>query len=540
MKTYLLVLPWPTSTERRTGKPLSGQSGKDFTAMLAEAGIQESDCQILYARSEPVPYFDAERLYSKGLPLPETQTEIDNLHARIAALPSPPRVLIPCGEVPLRYLTGKVSVSSWRGSMLEQPDGSWIIPTFAPFQIQRMWAWRALAVTDLRRAYRQAGLHPIPTPNYLFHTEPSADFTVGLLSGFLSRLNDGEVIPLGVDIETRAQHIDCIGIAWSTREAICIPFFTMTSPDKSYFSLEEELSIVLLLRSILTHQNAHIIYQNGLYENQYFARYWGFVSIPEMDTMFAGAVAYPGLSKSLDSLSSLYLDYHQFWKAERKEATDKQDDLQRWIYNCKDCVVTLDLYAVLRETLRTLSLVPQFEFEMKMFEPVLYTMLKGVRINKKRRDELALEIPEIQLTYQHWFDSISAWDDVVLVKSKTASPWYDSPTQQTKIFYGLLAQKKIYNKKPRKNGSRGLTVDDEALKLISIREPILSPLCEKLLEYRSLSVFYSTFVMMPLDHDGYMRCYYNPVGTETFRLNSSADAFGFGGNLQNLPTGNED
>jgi DNA polymerase I-like protein with 3'-5' exonuclease and polymerase domains len=45
---------------------------------------------------------------------------------------------------------------------------------------------------------------------------------------------------------------------------------------------------------------------------------------------------------------------------------------------------------------------------------------------------------------------------------------------------------------------------------------------------------------MPLDVDKRMRCSFNTGGTETYRFSSSKNAFGSGGNLQNIPSGTED
>ena len=58
-------------------------------------------------------------------------------------------------------------------------------------------------------------------------------------------------------------------------------------------------------------------------------------------------------------------------------------------------------------------------------------------------------------------------------------------------------------------------------------------------QHRSLGVFLSTFCLMPLDTDGRMRCSFNVCGTETMRFSSSENAFGTGGNLQNIPKGEE-
>jgi len=84
------------------------------------------------------------------------------------------------------------------------------------------------------------------------------------------------------------------------------------------------------------------------------------------------------------------------------------------------------------------------------------------------------------------------------------------------------------------------TTDEKALIELASREPIIKPLTDLISETRSVGVFLSTFIQMPLDHDKRMRCSFNVGGTETFRFSSSGDAFGSGGNLQNIPKGNEE
>jgi DNA polymerase-1 len=93
---------------------------------------------------------------------------------------------------------------------------------------------------------------------------------------------------------------------------------------------------------------------------------------------------------------------------------------------------------------------------------------------------------------------------------------------------------------PQRNRKSGnLSCDDKSLEKLARREPIFRPIYQRISELRSLGVFRSTFVQMRLDHDGRVRCSYNIAGTETFRYSSSEDAFGFGGNLQNIPAGDE-
>jgi DNA polymerase I-like protein with 3'-5' exonuclease and polymerase domains len=103
------------------------------------------------------------------------------------------------------------------------------------------------------------------------------------------------------------------------------------------------------------------------------------------------------------------------------------------------------------------------------------------------------------------------------------------------FFYDDLGVQVVLHRKTKKP-----TLDDEALQKIGKKNPLLQPLLDLIAEKRSLGVFLSTFCLMPLDSDMRMRTYYNVAGTETFRLNSGENAFGSGGNLQNIPKGEEE
>lgn len=407
-----------------------------------------------------------------------------------------------------------------------------VVPTYHPAAVLRQWSWRYIAVQDLRRAL---ALHEdrIHEPAHQFHIDLSYEDCTDLLRGFLSRADGANPVRLSCDIETRGGHIDCVGFGWGEGQAACIPLFTMER-GASCFELPEELEIVRLLRKVLTHSNIQIIGQNYYYDAQYFARHYGILSEPWLDTMVAHAVCFPGLPKSLDFLSSLYLDWHQYWKDESKEANAKVDDHTRWIYNCKDCHITYDLADPILSTIESLDLREAFEIERKMFRPLMLAMLRGVRIDLRLRSKLLGDLLAYRSDAAQWFEKIMepTLEGLSLVKSKTAKPWYDSPKQQQTLFFEILGVKPVRN---RKSGNP--TADDAALELIGKREPLLLPVIRRLIQYRSAGVFLNTFVRAPLDRDSRIRSSYNPVGTETFRLNSRRDAFGYGTNLQNIPTG---
>ena len=145
---------------------------------------------------------------------------------------------------------------------------------------------------------------------------------------------------------------------------------------------------------------------------------------------------------------------------------------------------------------------------------------------------MGMELLEAMNSREAWFTRVMP---IKLAKSKGAKPWYRSTKQQKTLFYDLMQLPIVKNKKTGKP-----TVDDQALEKFMTRQPLLIPLIQKMQEYRSLGVFYNTFISAELEHDNRIRCSYNIGGTETFRFSSSEDAFGYGTNLQNVPRGTEE
>src|SRR5690606_2658579 len=145
-------------------------------------------------------------------------------------------------------------------------------------------------------------------------------------------------------IETRNRQIACIALAWSEQEALCIPFLSFSGTGGSYWStVEEETQIVLLLRELLTHPKARVIWQNGLYDLQYIARYWGFIPNFSADTMLLQHTMFSVLPKSLDFISSLHCKNHVYWKDDGKKYDPGKDPEEKhWTYNCRDSVVTVE------------------------------------------------------------------------------------------------------------------------------------------------------------------------------------------------------
>jgi DNA polymerase I-like protein with 3'-5' exonuclease and polymerase domains len=166
-----------------------------------------------------------------------------------------------------------------------------------------------------------------------------------------------------------------------------------------------------------------------------------------------------------------------------------------------------------------------------MFWPVLQTMQRGVRIDLDRRNRLINEVQdEIARREQFLCD----------ILGHPLNP--RSFKQMSALFYDDLQQPEI--KTRAKKGIPGKrTLNDEALQLIALREPLLKPIINAISDIRTMGIFLSNFLTAPLDEDQRMRCAYNIGGSEsgksapkTYRLSSSENAFGSGTNLQNVPS----
>ena len=530
----MIVGEAPGAEEEIRGEPFVGASGHELTKMLHEAGIQRSECFITnVARIRPLGN-DINQFIAKAkkdrtpehLPLRDKWVK-KPIHDGFALLKQElaivrPNVIIALGNVPMWALTGNWGITKWRGSMLYTDDfmGTTIkvIPTIHPAAILRQWDQRAIALHDIRRATRFRNGEPYPQPAWDMVIRPSFTQAISELTQLIQRLNE-QPIDLSFDIETRAGHIACAGISFGNR-GICLPFMSVGHPE-GYWREDEEAEIVWLLYKVLTHPNAQVLGQNQLYDTQYTYRWWCFEPRVTFDTMISQHVAFAGLPKSLAFIASMYCDQYRYWKDDSKDWSPKLGEDQLWIYNLEDCFRTAEVAQVEKANITKMGLQAVEDFQQSMFWPVLQAMERGVRIDIKARNNMAMELMEALATREQY---------LLDVLGHPLNP--RSPKQMMELFYNDL-------KLPvqHKRGTGQPTLDDEALTRLCNKEPIIRPLVKAISEYRSIGVFLSTFVRAPLDSDNRMRCSYNICGTETYRLSSSENAFGSGTNLQNIPKG---
>lgn len=526
--------------EERTGLPFMGSSGQELNRMLHDAGIMRSECYATNVVNARPPFNDIEKwVTGKRKDITPDMTKERNLWVAPVVRKGlermweeidlvQPNVIVALGNTALWALTGQTGVTKWRGSQLltDCPRRLKVIPTLHPALVLRDYSQRPIVVNDLKRVRRESETREYGNvPDWNFVVAKTKEQTLGILADLKRGLDAGTLEWIDFDIETAAGHIDCVGISWSLQDALIIPFMCREDRAGYWPTPEVEAEIVHALYLVLTHPRVKVRWQNGLYDAQYTYRHWHFVPRGAQDTMIAHHSVFCGLPKSLAFLASMHCDHYVYWKDDGKVVDLKQPEEKRWVYNGTDCVRTREVGESLDRTVAAMGMQAVNEFQQRFFWPVLQCMQRGVRVDKALRAALAEELMEEIAAREEYFQA---------VLGHGLNP--KSPVQMTKLFYEDLGQKPIYTR--AKKGVPGhLTCDDTALQEIARREPLLCPLINAISEYRSLGVFLNTFVLAKLDVDGRMRTSYNICGTETFRFSSSENAFGSGGNLQNIPKG---
>lgn len=324
--------------EEEAGRPFVGYSGQLLNAMLNEAGIMRSECYVTNVVNARPPMNDLTKwmptkkgeITSKHIKingrmcLPIMQEGIESLKWEIGMVK--PDLIIALGNTALWAMTGQWGVTKWRGSQLYGPNQQKVIPTIHPAAILREWEWRAIAVQDLRRARRH--VYPGPYNNDLktnFIIRPSLNKVLVTLN-LLRQMLDKEPMWIEFDVETTPTHITCAGISWSATDAMCIPFMHRPTGHgwENYWSTAaEEGAVVFALYKLLTHPNAWVRCQNGLYDVQHTYRWWHFVPNVKQDTMLSHHTMYSGMKKSLDFQASMYCDNYTYWKEMHKDLSNK-------------------------------------------------------------------------------------------------------------------------------------------------------------------------------------------------------------------------
>lgn len=549
--------------EDRARRPFVGMAGYECNRLLRNAGINRQHCFITNVINAKPPDTgkkanDIDQWFASRR---EHDTiHIHGRHARpivvqgiqqlVAELEHvAPRMIIAFGNTALWALTGKTGIKRWRGSMLyaDKVFGeTMVMPTYHPAATMRQRNLRAVVGHDLGRAMdglADATLWEPPEFNFL--VRPTWEQVDTVISWLWTALHQ-QPIRIGVDLEFVAGHISCIGLAFSDREAICIPF--VRASGESYWTTQQEATIIVALRHCLTHPNAQCVGQYFIYDNQMFARHWGWLPNIVDDTAVAQSVIYPDgkggerpagktrtsakgkeptMRKGLDFLSSMYCRWHVYWKDELKEYNRiPLDEEQYWRYNCRDAVTTVECMNAEDGLIDMYGLREQYDFQMRKLWPAcVKRTLRGIRINHRAKEQAGRMIDQRLGEIVNELESVNP--------SVNDRPWYDDAKKTIVVMYDVLGAKAITNQQGRR------TCDQKALERIADRDSgtVAGATAQRMLAKRKLDGMRNNLVGAWLDPDGdRIRSTIDPAGTETFRMSSGLTVFDTGTNLQNLIT----
>lgn len=191
------------------------------------------------------------------------------------------------------------------------------------------------------------------------------------------------------------------------------------------------------------------------------------------------------------------------------------------VYNGLDCCLTLEVF---EEISRGFNAPPEiYSFERALQAPYLEMMMRGFRVDRISRDSAASNLRTRIENIQQRLDRIAyaVWD-------KGLNP--RSPKQLSEFFYGAMKFREI---RIGVKGEWKTSTNREALEKLEGSYLHARPFVNAILAIRDLSKQLAVFDTA-IDSDSRFRTSYNIAGTETGRPSSSENAFGTGGNAQNI------
>ena len=503
-----IVTDFITPEDAKIGRPLAGVDGRMVSSLLKSMGLNMyNDCYVTAFIKDKVKswtqyYVDkkqsqpTEAFYDAGRTLVK---ELQGIR---------PNIILSLGKHSFRALMDDPDADhgNQRGSLYWIDGLGKVLTTLDPGTIRKQYKWKPILAADLRRCLEESISPELDLPERRLIVEPDLQTTLQ----FLDRAYDAPY--LAFDIETFGANIgkharyakdynymDCISIAISAEDAICIPFFYLNG--RPYWqNLADEALVQRKLSEVLGNPDSRKIAQNAQFDILKLRRYGIYVQNCWFDTMCAAHTLYSQLPKDLGFLSSIYT----------KEPYFKSDiSSDRWTYNAKDSAVTYEIAFKQIQDMKDLNV---HDFYFNHVHPTIDKMIqlqeRGLCLDLTNKEALDAE-------YSRLYEEC--------VRKLQFEAGYElnphSPKQVLEyINTSGLAKLKSSNKK----------------NLEQVFARTQAPILRHILEARQHKTMLSTFIHAAYDPDLRMRASYNITGTYTGRLSSSSSVDGSGINLQNV------
>lgn len=392
--------------EQHYGQPFIGESGRLLDSALGHVGIVRSQCFVGNVTGYRPPGEDNDfgKFEWDGK---EVQEGVGKLREDLEKFR--PTMVLCLGNAALhlmkngnvapkkKWLDGRVQfdwpskIGDWRGSLFGSGwDGLKVkcLGTFHPAAVSRDYNlqgyYRCLpGLGDLERLKLECKTPELTLPKRkigivgVHHTVLEG---VLMLSHFLQ-----EGRPVAVDIEGGPGNITCIGFSRKAESALVFPLARVDGT--SVWSEEDETLIWHAVKGLVEAPEVMKIAQFGLYD--FFALAWTLNIVVEnwRSIELSWWESFAELDKGLDTQASI-LTKEQFYKPDREKGELVfQTDEQFWNYNGLDAAVTIECYGKELELLNE-EQRKHFEWNCKCLPPCLYMMLRGLRVDGGRVEEM--------------------------------------------------------------------------------------------------------------------------------------------------------
>lgn len=483
----------PGGEEERQLRPFAGPSGKMVDDALLSVGTSRERVYVsnVVKIRPPGNNIDALHLLGKSIDdfIPQLQEELRQLN---------PNCIIALGNTALTALTGHTGIEKYRGSILPCSFGPFkVVPTIHPAAIlhgegEGVKSWKDLTYIkwDFKRALQQSTFQDYNPPRRnLLICRSALD-----LDRFIRKWEGSKF--LSIDIETFRTFPICIGLSFSSDEAISVPLFNFGKVDQ-FMTKMDQIECWRLCAQLLADPDIYKVGQNFKFDQRLLKFcnndevFFGFkVNSFFFDTMLAFAILYPELPVKLQFQTSV-LTEEPYYKDEGKEYNPKKDKFDRLLlYNAKDAAVTYECFErELEELIATDTAEFFFTKQMPLHDFYSRIELRGIKRDSFQKKVLEEKYKDKYKELQEELNSLTIEYIDEPINSNSNGPNGDVP----RLLYGLM-------KLPARKGTDEKTLDQ--LMRNAVKDPRKRRVIELILEIRKVRKTIGTYIDHQTDYRG--------------------------------------
>ena len=160
----------------------------------------------------------------------------------------------------------------------------------------------------------------------------------------------------------------------------------------------------------------------------------GLPPVLSFDTMLCQNVVFPGTPKDLSYLSSLYCQYHWYWKDDIKDWRSIGNLHTLLEYNCIDVLRTWEIAQAQKLYIKAIGQEEQMAFKMETNRLCLRMMNRGVKFDKHRAGSMLFELQVALSAFHTELLGIIPQDMVMPHTKKSDKLWFKSAKQTALLF----------------------------------------------------------------------------------------------------------